>query len=107
MTIDPNKYQEYLAYRNNYLYRELDIPDFCFRKWPCQEEINAAKGDACFMAIPFKEIFVQLDQKTKDKMGVMPTLDCPQPYVDLLNRCLYGRQSEREGCPTKMVNPYR
>ena len=99
MTIDPGKWQQYTELKNQY------IPDFCFREWPCQEKTT--KGEVCYRTIPFKEIFVQLDPKTKDKMGVMSTLDCPQPYVDLLNRCLYGRQSEREGCPTKMANPYR
>jgi hypothetical protein len=97
MTIDPNKFHEYSALR------ELDIPpDFCFREWPCP---NETKGETCYKAIPFKETVDQLDRKTKDKMVVTSNLICPRPYVDLLARCLYS--ANREGCPKKMVSPYR
>ena len=93
MTIDPDKFSKYLAHREQY-------PDFCLREWPCQEQID--NGELCYQVLPFKEIVDQLDSKTKAKIGAPQNLDCPQSYVDLLNRCLYGRLSERGGCPKNL-----
>lgn len=99
MTIDPNKFREYSTFK------EQDFPDFCFREVPCPR--GAPKGEVCYTAMPFGANVDQLDKKTKGQMAIKSNLDCPRLYVDMVNRCLYGRLSAREWCPKNLVNPYR
>lgn len=79
-------------------------PDECYTEWQC--ETNVAKGKICYKPMRFRSIVEQLDPETRAKMAITD-IYCPKSYVALVNRCLYGRQAERHGCPKDLGNPYK
>ena len=95
MVISPREYMDQ---------KVLFLPDECYREWQCETKV--AEGKVCYRPMRYGPIVSQLDQETRAKM-LTTDLYCPKLYVDLVNRCLYGRQAERGGCPKDLGDPYK
>ena len=97
MSIEPHEFIE--------AFLEPKIPDTCNQQVPCTKNTN---GKPCYRKVAFGKVYDELDPQTQKKIGVpaKPCYQCPDQYLNVVNKCLFGPQSERIGCPKNMGNPY-